>query len=100
MYWGLALCTVCSGADFYALRSCYSLEVGIVMITEPSPVSMMCKETSMGVPGERRRERRKVERPCGVTRRICHEAAVREDPRGKPQTLGVVDTPGISALWK
>ena len=47
MYRGLVLCTVYSDADFYVPKFCYSLEVGIVMIIEPSPVSMMCKD---GIP--------------------------------------------------
>ena len=82
------MCTVYSDADFYVPKFCYSLEVGIVMIIEPSPVSMMCKETSEGVPCERRRERRKVARPRGVTRRICPEAVVRGSTR-KTSDIGI-----------
>lgn len=44
--WGLVLCTVYSVPDFCVQNSGYRLDVDIVIIIEPPPVSLLCKKCS------------------------------------------------------
>lgn len=43
---GLGLCTVCSDGGFCAQRAGYGPDASLVMIIEPSSVSVLCKECS------------------------------------------------------